>query len=106
MRRPSPAVSPFPSAALPPAGRTVLVLLGVLAIAGCAGDRLPASIAGAGADSAASGAPILTVVAVRAGGEGEAAFEGFLEPVIDAVVPARSTGVVREVLVREGARVK
>ncbi len=106
MRRPSTAVSPFPSAALHPAGLTVLVLLGVLACAGCGGDRRAASAAGAGADSAASGGPVLTVVAVRGGGEGEAAFEGFLEPVIDAVVPARSTGVVREVLVREGARVK
>lgn len=83
----------------------VLALLAALPLAGCGDDRRAASHAASLADSAGGGVPIVTVVAVRSGGEGDAAFEGFLEPVVDAVVPARAAGVVREVLVREGARV-
>lgn len=72
---------------------------------GCGGERARDSEARGGADTAAAGAPVLAVVAVQGGGAGPAALEGFLEPVVDAVVPARTAGVVREVLVREGDRV-
>ena len=106
MRRPSPVLSSCP----PRPARTVALpslafaLAATLGLGGCAGDRDSTSIAGARADSA--GVAILAVVPVGSGGEGDASFEGFLDPVIDAVVPARTGGVLREVRVREGAQVK
>ena len=86
----------------------VLAAFAALAAAGCDRDTpapaARASIAVApGAPGAAAGE--LVVVAVRPGADVEGAFQGFLEPVVDAVVPARSAGVVRAVLVREGQRV-
>lgn len=99
-----------PKAAVP----TLLAFAGIAALvaAGCGKDTpAPAARASitvapgqtAGGAGAATGE--LVVVAVRPGADVEGAFQGFLEPVVDAVVPARSAGIVRQVLVREGDRV-
>ena len=78
------------------------LLLLVAASSGC----------GKGAPSPAGSTPAVTpaagevvVVAVRPGGGSGSDFQGFLEPVVDAVVPAQAAGIVREVFVREGERV-
>jgi RND family efflux transporter MFP subunit len=79
-----------------------------LAATGCGRDA-PAPAARAsiapGGGAAAAPAGELVVVAVRPGADVEGAFQGFLEPVVDAVVPARTSGMVRSVAVREGDRV-
>ncbi len=77
--------------------------LAVLA-AGC-GKGAPAPAARASVAPAGTAVAELVVVAVRPGADVEGAFQGFLEPVVDAVVPARAAGVVRSVLVKEGDRV-
>jgi membrane fusion protein (multidrug efflux system) len=72
--------------------------------AGCGKDE-PAPAARASVPSAGTGTAELVVVAVRPGADVEGAYQGFLEPVIDAVVPARAPGIVRAVYVKEGDRV-
>src|SRR5688500_5116297 len=81
-----------------------LVLPLALLAAGCGRDA-PAPAARASVAPAGGVAAELAVVAVRPGADVEGGFQGFLEPVVDAVVPARASGVVRAVFVREGQRV-
>lgn len=69
-------------------------------LAGCGGGA-PSSAPRAGSPAA----PDVAVVTVRPAGEPGAGFQGFLEPVVDAAVPAQAAGIVREVFVREGDRV-
>jgi RND family efflux transporter MFP subunit len=94
----------------PSAALRILMSAGLAAslAAGCSRDTpapaARASVAPAtGAGAAAAGE--LVVVAVRSGADVDGAFQGFLEPVIDAVVPARASGVIAAVFVKEGDRV-
>ena len=94
----------------PSAALRILMSAGLAAslAAGC-GRNSPAPAARAsiapatGTGAAAAGE--LVVVAVRPGADVDGAFQGFLEPVIDAVVPARASGVIAAVFVKEGDRV-
>ncbi|MEO6463108.1 MAG: efflux RND transporter periplasmic adaptor subunit [Candidatus Eisenbacteria bacterium] len=92
-----------------PARALVLVALVLVpSLAACAagcGKNAPAPAARASAVPTGTAAAELVVVAVRPGAGVEGAFQGFLEPVVDAVVPARAAGVVRSVHVKEGDRV-
>lgn len=89
-----------------PARAVALVLvLGLAACAAGCGKGAPAPAARSAAAPAGTAATELVVVAVRPGAGVEGAFQGFLEPVVDAVVPARAAGVVRSVHVKEGDRV-
>jgi membrane fusion protein (multidrug efflux system) len=94
--------------------RSVVFVVGLVLVplalfsAGCDRDTpAPAARASAApATGSGTGAGAeLAVVAVRPGADVEGGFQGFLEPVVDAVVPARTSGVVRAVYVREGQRV-
>jgi RND family efflux transporter MFP subunit len=92
-----------------PARAVVLVAImlvpGLAAITAGCGKDAPAPAARASVAPAGAPAAELVVVAVRPGSDVEGAFQGFLEPIVDAVVPARAAGIVRAVLVQEGQRV-
>lgn len=82
----------------------VLVPSFALLSAGCE-KSTPAPAGRTSIAPAGTSALELVVVAVRPGVDVDGAFQGFLEPVIDAVVPARTSGIVRAVHVKEGDRV-
>jgi membrane fusion protein (multidrug efflux system) len=104
-----PAVSIPPEVSGMPRWRTVVVLVSHAALLLGAGLLLASCSADRGSERTGAGAladtATVAVVAVRAGSDAGQAFLTFLEPAVDAVVPARATGILKQVFVREGDHV-